>query len=169
MLKDEKIILRKLQSSECKKLAELANNKKISDNLRDLFPFPYSTDNALFFYDLIKAEDPRLTFAIEHTGELCGIISLVPQTDIYRGTAEIGYWLGEPFWGMGIATRAVKLITGYGLHVLNFTRIHTGVFETNPASMKVLEKNGYMKEGIFKKAITKNNRVMDEHRFAITK
>lgn len=169
MLQDEKTILRKLQSSECARLAELANNKKVSDNLRDFFPFPYSPDNAIFFYDLIKAEEPQLTFAIEHNGELCGIISLVPQADIYRGTAEIGYWIGEPFWDMGIATKAVKLITGYGLHVLNFTRIHTGVFETNPASMKVLEKNGYVKEGVFKKAIIKNNQVMDEHRFAITK
>jgi len=70
---------------------------------------------------------------------------------------ENGYWLGEPFWNKGIGTIAVKLIIDYGLNQLDFIRIYTGVFE----------KNGYVREGIFKKSIIKNRLIWDEHRFAI--
>jgi len=78
------------------------------------------------------------------------MIGLIPQQDVYRRTAKIGYWLGEPFWE-GIATTVVKLVTAYGFNELNLIRIHTGIFEYNTASMKVLEKNGYKKGGVFEK------------------
>ena len=93
------------------------------------------------------------------------MIGLIVQKDVYRKSAEIGYWIGEPFWGMGIATKAVEPITEYGFMELELNRIYTGVFEYNTASMKVLEKNGFEKEGIFKDAIFKNSKVYDEHRF----
>jgi RimJ/RimL family protein N-acetyltransferase len=94
------------------------------------------------------------------------MIGLVAEKDVYRRTANIGYWLGEPFWNNGIITKAVKLITDYGFNKLNFIRIHTGIFEFNIASMKVLEKNGYVKDGVFKKNIFKNGKVWDEHRYS---
>ena len=90
---------------------------------------------------------------------------MVIQKDVYQKSAEIGYWIGEPFWGKGIATKAVELITKYGFDELNLNRIYTGVFEYNIVSMKVLEKNGFQKEGIFKNAVLKNDKVYDEHRF----
>jgi RimJ/RimL family protein N-acetyltransferase len=95
------------------------------------------------------------------------VIELTAQTDVYRRTAEIGYWIAEPFWNKGIATEAVKLITAYGLHQLDFVRIHTGIFEFNPSSMRVLEKCGYKKDGVFEKSVTKNGRLWDEHRYSI--
>ena len=76
------------------------------------------------------------------------------------------YWLGEPYWNKGIATIAVKLITDYGLYQLEYIRIYTGVFEYNAGSMKVLIKNSYFKDGIFKKSIPKNGQIFDEHRFS---
>jgi RimJ/RimL family protein N-acetyltransferase len=72
-------------------LAELANNKKIWDNLRDIMPCPYTVDNATFFINLTSQENPPMTFAIEYDGQLCGVIGLVAQQDIYKKTAEIGY------------------------------------------------------------------------------
>lgn len=168
-LKDGNIILRALADADKKALATLANNKKVWDNVRDILPHPYSEKDAEWFIDFLKKEDPRMTFAIEFNGEFCGMIGLTPQPDVYKKTAEIGYWIGEPFWGKGIATRALKLLTEYGLNQLDFIRIHTGVFEYNTASMRVLEKNGYEKEGIFKKSVFKNGKIWDEHRFSRVK
>ncbi len=165
MLQHENIILRSLTDEDAPALAQLANNRKIWDNVRDMLPHPYTIDDAFFFINLIKKENPQVSFAIEYKGAFSGMIGLVPQKDVYRKTAEIGYWLGEPFWNKGIATTAVKLITDYGFDELSFIRIHTGIFEYNTASMKVLEKNGYVKDGIFKKSIFKNGKYWDEHRY----
>lgn len=169
MLTHDKIILRLLEDSDSSALARLLNNKNIWDNLRDFIPFPYTKDDAIFFINLTKQEKPQLTFAIEFEDQLCGIVGLVAQEDVYRKTAEIGYWIGEPFWNKGIATAAVKLITEYGFDQLGLIRIHTGVFEYNIGSMKVLEKCGYKKDGVFEKAVIKNGQVWNEHRYSITK
>ena len=166
MLTDGDITLRSLNDSDASSLAKLANNKKVWDNLRDVMPHPYSIDNAIFFINLTKQEYPQMTFAIEYAGQLCGVIGLVAQTDVYKKTAEIGYWISEPFWNKGIATKAVDLITRYAFEQLQLVRIHTGVFEYNTASMKVLEKCGYKKDGVFEKAIFKNDKIWEEHRYS---
>ena len=145
------IKLRELEITDKKKLAELCNNKKIWDNLRDYMPFPYTEDNANDFIKYCQGENPQYTFAIEYNGEFVGTIGLVRQTDIYKLTAEIGYWIGEPYWGMGIATKAVQLITEYGFNELGLVRIYTGVFAFNKASQRVLEKVGFKLECIFEK------------------
>lgn len=169
MLKGEKIILRFLNDNDKLQLATLANNKKIWDNVKDYLPHPYTIEDAISFIDLAKQEKTQIIFAIEWDNNFCGVIGLVAQTDVYKRTANIGYWIGEPFWNKGIATEAVRLITKYGLTELDFIRIHTGVFEYNTGSMRVLEKNGYEKDGIFKKSIFKNGKIWDEHRFSIIK
>lgn len=107
-----------------------------------------------------------MSFAIEYDKQFCGMAGLVAQQDVYKKTAEIGYWIGEPYWSKGIATIAVKLLTAYAFDELNFIRIHTGVFEYNIGSMKVLTKNGYEKDGIFRKSIFKDGKIYDEHRFS---
>jgi len=169
MLQCENIILRKLQDSDLPVLAQLANNKKIWLNVRDLLPYPYTIDDAKFFMNLIKDENPQVSFAIEFDKKFCGMIGLIPQTDIYRLTAEIGYWLGEPFWNKSIITKAVAMITDYGFDKLGLIRIHTGIFEYNIASMKVLEKNGYKKDCVFEKSIIKDGKIINEHRYSKVK
>jgi ribosomal-protein-alanine N-acetyltransferase len=169
MLKEGNIILRPLNDDDAAVLARLANNKKIWDNMRDYLPYPYGIDDANDFIKLTQQENPQMSFAIEFDKQLCGVIGLIGQRDVYKKTAEIGYWLGEPFWNKGIATRAVKLLTEYGFNQLDFIRIHTGVFEYNVGSMQVLTKNGYEKDGVFKKSIVKNGKIYDEHRFSKTK
>ncbi len=165
MLHSEKIILRSL-TDDASALALLANIKKIWDNVRDILPHPYTIDDAIFFLNFTKEENPQMSFEIEYEDKFCGMIGLVAQQDVYRRTAEIGYWLGEPFWGKGIATEATRLITDYGFNELGFVRIHTGIFEHNIGSMKVLEKNGYKKDGVFEKNIIKNGKMIDEHRYS---
>ena len=161
--------IRSLELSDKLRLAELMNNKKIWDNIRDYIPFPYSVSDAEFFINLSQNDNSLENFAIDYNGEFCGVIGLVLQSDIYKLTAEIGYWIGEPYWGKGIASEAVRLITRYGFENLDLVRIHTGVFDYNTGSMKVLEKNGYKKDGVFKKAILKNGKILDEHRYFILK
>ena len=165
MLTLQEVILRPLQDADAPRLAQLLNNKKIVDNLRDIIPYPYSIADARDFINAHIEQQPVLTFAVTYQFAFCGVIALVPQHDVYRKTAEIGYWLGEPFWGKGIATKSVALVSDYGFE-LGYARLATGVFEYNTASMKVLEKNGYYKEGVYKKAIFKNGRLWEEHRFA---
>jgi [ribosomal protein S5]-alanine N-acetyltransferase len=159
--------LRPLQESDNVALANLANNKKIWNNVRDAMPHPYSLENADFFINLVRKENPNHILAITLEGVFCGMIGLHRQNDVYRLSAELGYWIGEPFWGKGIATAAVQSMVKLGFETLELRRIYAGVFEHNLASMHVLEKCGFEKEGILRKAVIKNNIVLDEHRYAI--
>ncbi|MEK7720666.1 MAG: GNAT family protein [Bacteroidota bacterium] len=160
------IRLRDFSDLDQVRLAELCNNKKIWDNVRDLLPSPYTEENALEFIRLCQQEVPATTFAIEYKGELAGCIGLVKQTDVYRLGAELGYWIGEPYWGMGIATQAVELITSYGFNKLGLVRIYSGVFEFNSASQRVLEKSGFKLEGISEKSVIKNGEILNEYKYA---
>ncbi|MEO5683543.1 MAG: GNAT family protein [Chitinophagaceae bacterium] len=166
MLTDGTITLRALKESDKKQVAVLLNNRRITCNLRDIIPFPYTEEDAAFFINFNKDQNPVLVFGIIYNNTCCGVISLIAQQDVYRKSAEIGYWLGEPFWNKGILTASVRLITDYGFNQLDFIRIFAGVFEYNIPSMKVLEKNGFKKEGVFERSIFKNGQVWDEHRYA---
>lgn len=147
-------------------MALLANNKKIWDNVRDGFGHPYTEKNAEDFIQRQAKSDTEKVFAIDCNGELCGLVGLIFQKDVYRKSAEIGYWIGEPFWGKGIATGAIGLLACHGFDQLALVRLYAGIFEYNVGSMRVLEKNGFLKEGILQKAIFKNGKFWDEYRYA---
>lgn len=162
-------LLRKIKEDDRFELARIADNKKIWLNLRDIFPHPYTLEDADFFINMLMSENPQYNFAIEFESKFAGMIGLLPKEDIYRKTAEIGYWLGEPYWGKGIMREACQLLTNYGLYTLDFIRLQTGVFDGNIASMKILEKCSYEKDGVFKKSIIKDGVVFDEHRYSIVR
>jgi RimJ/RimL family protein N-acetyltransferase len=161
------IRLRPFREEDAPVLARLLNNKKIWNNIRDFVPHPYSEQDARDFIAICRKEDPLYTFVVEYEGQLAGVVGVVPQKDVYRISAEIGYWLGEPFWGKGIMTEAVKRMVDYGFNDLNLIRIFTGVFDFNKGSHRVLEKAGFKLECIFRKALIKNGVVCDEYRYAI--
>ena len=163
------IELRRMSMSDAGTIAQLANNKKIWDNVRDQMPFPFGLEHAETFINRTLEEEVFKTFGIFKDGLLCGVIGLHPQKDVYRLSAELGYWIGESHWGKGLATQAVKLMVDYGFNKLDLIRIYAGVFEYNEASMKVLEKNGFEKECILRKAVIKNGKIWNEHRYAIIK
>jgi len=166
---EEKVRLRPLRYADKERLAKLANNKKIWNNLRDMFPYPYTQEDAVKFLDSVKQQEPQVTFAIEYEFSFAGVLGLFLQTDVYCKSAEIGYWIGEPFWGKGITTSAVKLAVTYGFETLNLNRLFAGIFEGNEASKRVLEKCGFQLEGIFRNAVFKNNKILDEYRYGIVK
>ncbi len=160
------VVIRELNESDLPKLAEYANNEKVSINLRDAFPNPYIIEDAKKFLEVIEKQSQKTFFAIEYKGDYVGNISLLVGNDVYRNSAEIGYFIGEPFWNKGIMTKAVNLITEFGFKNLGIIRIHAGVFEFNKSSQRVLEKCGFEKEAVFKKSVTKKGVIYNEIRYA---
>lgn len=161
------IALRRFKQEDASFMANLANNAKIASNLRDGFPHPFTLVNALSFIEKANAQQPQMIFAIEWDGKYVGNLGIHPKDDIYSQTAEIGYFIGEPFWGNGIASKAIGIAIEKAFNEFNLIRLEAGVFEHNIPSMRVLEKNGFFKEGIAQKVAVKNGKILDEHRYAI--
>jgi ribosomal-protein-alanine N-acetyltransferase len=144
-----------------------ANSYKIWRNVRDKFPYPYTIENARDWVGLASAEDLPSNFAIVVDRQAVGGIGLVFKDDIARCGAEIGYWLGEDFWGRGIVADAVRGLTVWAFENFDLHRIYAGVLEWNPASMRVLEKAGYKFEARLRNAVIKEGVVMDEFIYAV--
>lgn len=162
------LTLRSPEFTDKHKIAEFCT-KKVWDNLRDFMPNPYTLYDAETFIRISRGEDPVCTFSIDYKGEFVGVISLVPQGDVYRLNAEIGYWIGEAYWGKGIISKAIPMIVNYGFTQLSLQRVYAHVFEFNKASQKALLKSGFQLDYIAKKAIIKNGIIIDEHRYSIYK
>jgi RimJ/RimL family protein N-acetyltransferase len=143
-----------------------ADNRRVWRNLKDRFPHPYTRMDAERWLTEVCARWPRTQFAIEVDGEAAGAIGLEPQADVFRGSAEIGFWLGEAYWGRGIATDAVRAFTEVALDELGLRRLFAGVFEWNPASMRVLEKAGYAREGLLRRSVVKDGQTIDQVLYA---
>lgn len=147
-----------------------ANNRKVWINLRDSFPHPYTLTDAYAWTARCQAEATLTNFAISTAAwEAIGGIGLVLGTDVSKRSAEIGYWLGEPYWGQGIATLAVKAMVDYAFATFNLTRVHAFVFEWNPASARVLQKAGFTLEGRMRKSVTKDGQTVDSWLYALVR
>lgn len=158
--------IRSWRKTDFESLAENANNPKIWRNVRDAFPHPYTETDARQWIEHATTEKPEVSFAIAVDDSAVGGIGLVLQADVSRVSAEIGYWLGEKYWGRGIATQAVEAMTAYGFATFNLTRIFAHVFEWNSGSQRVLQKCGYHLEGRLRRAAIKEGQVIDELLFA---
>ncbi len=163
---DGVVTIRKFRRSDKIRMAEMANNEKVAANLRDSFPYPYTPEHAEKFISMCFMMEPYQVFAIEYGGEYVGNIGLHPQDDVYRKTAELGYFIGEAYWHKGITPRAVNLICDYGFRELDVIKIYSGVFSFNTASQRVLEKCGFEREAVLRNAVIKNGRICDEIRYA---
>ncbi|BDD08212.1 N-acetyltransferase [Fulvitalea axinellae] len=159
--------LREFRGSDAERIALLLNNRRISKNLKDCVPFPYTVTDADKFIGFCQSEAPQMTFVIELEDELVGVIALIPQKDIYRLSAEIGFWLGEPYWDKGIVTEAIKRMIHYAFDELGLVRLYAGVFGDNPGSGECLQKAGFKFEGILEKAVIKDGEMKDEFRYAL--
>jgi RimJ/RimL family protein N-acetyltransferase len=150
-------------------LMKYANNDKISKNLRDSFPYPYTERESHAWISAAINQNPELNFAIANNDELIGGIGLMLQPDVYRFSAEIGYWIAEPFWGKGIASLTLLALSKYAFEQFDLNRIFAGVFQGNRASMRVLEKSGFKLEGRLRNAVYKENRFKDQLMYSILK
>ncbi len=147
-------------------LAKYADNRNIWINLRDGFPRPYTLQDAQSLISRATGADPETLFAIATQSEAIGSIGLMIGKDVHRFTAEIGYWLAEPFWGRGIMTRAVEVLVAYGIQDLGLHRIFAEPYTTNPASAIVLEKAGFIREGILRSSVFKDGKVLDQFMYS---
>ena len=163
---DGVVTIRKFRRSDKSRMAEIANNEKVAVNLRDAFPSPYSLEHAEKFIAMCLRMKPYQVFAIEYGGEYVGNIGLHRNDDVYRKTAELGYFIGEPYWHKGITPRAVNLICDYGFRELDVIKIYSGVFSFNTASQRVLEKCGFEREAVLRNAVIKKGQICDEIRYA---
>ena len=145
------VMLRTLRHSYKTRIAQLANNKNIWDNVRDGFGHPYTEKNAEKFIKGQADNDTEKVFAVICNGEFCGLTGLILQKDVYLKSAEIGYWIGEPFWGRGIASQAIGLLARRAFDKLALASLYAGIFEYNVGSMRVLEKNDLRKKAFRKK------------------
>lgn len=157
------IVIRQWKNEDLQELVSQANNVNVWNNLRNYFPHPYTEEHGKAWLEKVVDALPAINMAIEADGKLAGGIGLILNGDVYIKSAEIGYWLGEQYWGKGIATEAVRQMTEYAFYYFDLVRLYAEVFETNKASMRVLEKNGYYLEGVRRKAVFKNDVLMDDY------
>jgi [ribosomal protein S5]-alanine N-acetyltransferase len=148
-------------------ISPLANNRQIADQLRDRFPYPYGREDAENFLARATAERPQTNFAIDTAGKLAGGIGLILGSDIERVSAELGYWIGEPFWGRGIATAAVRGLTDWAFSEFKLTRIFAIPFVDNAVSIRVLEKCGFEREALLRCSAIKNGVIRDQYLYSL--
>ncbi len=161
--------LRDWVENDAPPLVKYANNIKIWRNLRDLFPHPYTLKDAHEFLSNVTQADPKTVFAIATEQEAIGSIGLSIGSDVHRYTAELGYFLAEPYWGKGIMTGAVRAVVDYAMTELKLHRVYAEPFQANRASEKVLEKAGFTKEGVLRANVVKDEKILDQALYSFVK
>lgn len=165
----EKYLLRPWYPEDARSLVKHANNQKVARNLRDAFPYPYTLKDARRWLEMVGGNKEDIILAIEVNGEAAGGIGLHGLKDVYRYNCEIGYWLSEVHWGTGIMSDAVGVMVEYAFGQTHWLRLFASIYDFNHSSMRVLEKNGFRREAIHKKAVMKEGKLVDEHLFALLK
>jgi RimJ/RimL family protein N-acetyltransferase len=169
----ERCTVRPWRLDDAQSIASHANNRKIWLGVRDLFPRPYTIQDAHEFLQRAISEQPEMKFCIEMDGTAVGGIGVHSGQDVHRRTATVGYWLGEQFWGRGIMTEVVTAVTDFCFDNFPLRGISAEVFANNPASARVLEKGGFSFEGRLKNNLMKDGQVLvpaynEEHELSDT-
>ena len=154
--------IREWRMDDLPALLKYANNERIAINLRDRFPHPYSEEAGRRWLEYLAVEKPVTAWAIEVGGEAAGSIGLQLHSDVERVSAEIGYWLGQPFWNRGIVSEALRAVTARAFDRFSLTRIYALPFADNAPSVRVLEKAGYALEGRMPRSAIKQGVVKDQ-------
>jgi RimJ/RimL family protein N-acetyltransferase len=165
----DKYCIRSLEHIDVEAIVKNANNREVSKYMRDSFPYPYTKENAVQWIDFVMKNYSSLFFAIADETELIGGIGAMPQTDVHRFSAEVGFWLGQSHWNKGIITKALPVFCNYLFTNFDFNRLTANVFEGNEASKKVLKKNGFVLEGTQRKSVFKENIFVDHYIFGLLK
>lgn len=152
--------------SDAASLVRHGNNLNVAKHLRDRFPHPYTKQDARRFLKYTTSTDEPANLAIEVGGDAVGAIGYVRQTDVERFSAEIGYWLGEEYWRQGIVTEALVLVTEHLFEHTNLLRLFALPFADNIGSMRVLEKAGYLREGVLRSSSVKFGQPRDQAIYA---
>src|SRR5690606_8731650 len=144
---------------------ESANDESVSRGRRGRFPYPYARADGGAWVARAVDEAER-AWALQIDARAVGGVSLHPGTDVYRHSAELGYWIAQRYWNCGIMTRVLARFVPEAMRMFDLYRLHADVYESNPASMRVLEKCGFVHEGVHKSAVMKRGRLLDVHVYA---
>lgn len=160
--------LRSFRKGDEDSIIEHINNVKIARATLTM-PHPYTMKDALSWIDHTqkarrKRKTTEINFAIDEGGRVIGGLGL---SDMDGHDAEIGFWLGEKYWGQGIMTAAVEAVSRYAFTELRLSRVHAYTFLSNKASARVLVKAGYRYEGRLRRHVVKHGRRRDCLLFAI--
>ena len=150
------IQLREYAERDIPLLVEYLNNSSVTKFLSSRIPQPYTIDNAHWWVS--EGSKEGIVRAIEFNNIFVGTIGAQPGVFEHERSAEIGYWLAEPYWGKGIGTHALRMLTNEIFQITELVRLFAPVFQDNEASMRVLEKCGYRREGLLEKAAYKNGK-----------
>lgn len=163
--------IRGWEENDAEYLSEILNNRKILDNLRDGLPFPYTKNDALEYIIAMRNADKNdvFAFAITVDGKVAGSVGVFRQSNIHCKTAELGYYIGEKFWGNGVGTSAVKKSVDFVFTNSDVIRIFAEPFARNIASCRVLEKAGFSFEGTLYANAIKNGVIEDMKMYALIK
>ena len=159
--------LRPWRQGDAPSLVKYANNPNVARQLRDRFPHPYTAADARQFIQSVAQARPTTTFAIAVAGEAVGGVGFSPGADVERYSAEVGYWLGEPFWGRGLTAEAVQLLSAYAFNTCSMLRLFALPFADNAQSIRVLEKAGFTREAILRASSVKHGAVRDQALYAL--
>jgi ribosomal-protein-alanine N-acetyltransferase len=160
--------LRPWRMDDAPSLVEHASDRRVSRNMRDVFPYPYGPADAERFLSIATAMTPQTFFAIAVDEAAVGGIGVVLHTDVERVSAEIGYWLGTAFKGRGVTTAAVRATTAFAFREFDYlARVYAVPFAWNDASARVLEKAGYRLEGRLRRSAIKDGEVVDQLMYSI--
>jgi len=165
------VSIREWNRADAADLAEALNNKKILDNLRDGIPYPYTEKDAKqFIRTMLTAEkDRQYAFAITCDGKVIGSIGTFRKDNVHKLTAELGYYIAEPYWGKGIVTEAVRQVCAHVFAHTDIVRIFAEPFADNAASCRVLEKADFQLEGVLRQNAVKNGQIRDVKLYALLK
>ena len=158
--------LRPWRLDDAEALVRHANNINVARQLRDRFPHPYGRANASAFLKAATSAPEPSNLAIEVDSQAIGAIGYVSGIDVERYSAEIGYWLGEDYWGKGIATEALMLMTAHVFDSMNMLRLFALPFADNGGSIRVLEKAGYVREALLRSSSVKYGQPRDQLLYA---
>ena len=165
-LKGDRCVVRPWRMEDAESVVCHANNINVARQLRDRFPHPYTRANASAFLKAATSAPEPSNLAIDVGGEAVGAVGYVPGIDVERFSAEIGYWLGESFWGRGITTEALRLVTDHVFDTLNMLRLFALPFADNAGSIRVLEKAGYVREAVLRSSSVKYGQPRDQLLYA---
>jgi len=142
-------IFRDFKLEDTELLIKHLNNENVIRYLSTRIPYPYTNTDAAWWIE--TGSKDGITKAIEFEGEFAGVIGITRGEHQHSRQGEIGYWLGEKFWGKGIASKAVAQMTENILSTTDIVRLFAPVYNPNKASMHVLEKCNYKLDCVFEK------------------
>ncbi len=159
-------MIRPWQDLDAEALLKYANNYNVWINMRDGFTHPYTAERAKLFLEAACRQEPVTYCAIATPAEAIGGIGISLGQDVHRLTAELGYWLAEPFWGRGIMSEAVARFSNYAFESFSLVRLYAEPYAHNQNSCRVLEKAGFVLEGRLKSSVIKEGQILDQLMYA---